>query len=108
VSDARDQNDDSVTIPQNKQDVVRQIAQEGADLYFARDEIRKEAMRAIPYAFGTLPIRSVGDVIAHGSQGLTGTLIVGSMDFAVSHLPSSKLKTGKRSPVFVLPLLERE
>lgn len=69
---------------------------------------QKEAMRAIPYAFGTLPIRFVGDVIAHGSQGLTGTLIVGSMDFAVSHLPSSKLKTGKRSPVFVCPLLERE
>lgn len=74
--DARDQNDDSVTIPQNKQDAVRQIAQEGADLYFARDEIKKEAIRAIPYAFGTLPIRSIGDVIAHGSQGLTGTLIV--------------------------------
>lgn len=73
---ARNQNDDTVPIPQEKQDAVRRIAQDGADLYFTRDEVRKKAMRAIPYAFGTLPIRSVGDVIAHGSQGLIGTLIV--------------------------------
>lgn len=74
--DARNENDDSVPLPQDKQDQVRRVAQDGADLYFAREDIRKAAMRAIPYAFGALPIRSVGDVISHGAKGLTGTLIV--------------------------------
>ncbi|MGE3916463.1 MAG: hypothetical protein AB7F78_12280 [Hyphomicrobiaceae bacterium] len=30
----------------------------------------------IPYAFGTLPIRPIGDNISHGPHGLVGTLIV--------------------------------
>ena len=106
MSDARDQNDDSVTIPQNKQDVVRQIAQEGANLYFARDEIRKEAMRAIPYAFGTLPIRSVGDVIAHGSQDRHAHRRVHG--FCGLSPSIFKIEDREKITCLRLPLLERE
>ncbi|WP_375459504.1 hypothetical protein [uncultured Enterovirga sp.] len=33
-------------------------------------------LKAIPYAFGALPIRVAGDLIGHASHGLSGTLVV--------------------------------
>ncbi|MEH3147512.1 MAG: hypothetical protein PGN34_19700 [Methylobacterium frigidaeris] len=44
---------------------------------FASDGARHaRAVRAIPYAFGALPVRSLGDVVSHGAHGLLGMLIV--------------------------------
>ena len=40
----------------------------------------QNVLRHIPYAFGALPIRSVGDIISHGVHGLIGTLIVEPKD----------------------------
>ena len=40
---------------------------------------------AIPYAFGTLPIRPVGDLISHGAHGLAGTLVVEPQGAVVAH-----------------------
>ena len=42
---------------------------------FVRFLAGKEA-ELVPYAFGTLPIRPIGDPISHGAHGLVGTLIV--------------------------------
>ena len=36
----------------------------------------KGAIKAIPYAYGALPIKSIGDPIGHGPHGLAGTLII--------------------------------
>ena len=74
--EARDGNDNPIAIPRDRQEPVRRIVQDGADGFFARDEIKQAVTRAIPYAFGALPIRSLGDVVSHGAQGLTGMLIV--------------------------------
>lgn len=56
----------------------------------------------VPYAFGALPIRPIGDSISHGAHGLVGTLIVepkGSTDAGDGRLklPEIKFETEKRA-----------
>lgn len=51
------------------------LIQEAVDERFA-GSAKSDVMRAIPYAFGALPIRATGDPISHGTSGLSGTLVV--------------------------------
>jgi hypothetical protein len=41
-----------------------------------RNTHNKEAVKYIPYAFGSLPIKSVGDMISHATHGLIGAINV--------------------------------
>lgn len=47
--------------------VIERVYQDGEAL---------DAVKKLPYAFGVLPIHSVGDIIGHDSHGLYGALIV--------------------------------
>lgn len=59
------------------------ILKDGRDLVqarlverFADPALADRIVRKIPYAFGVLPIRSVGDIVSHGAHGLLGTVVV--------------------------------
>lgn len=59
------------------------ILKDGRDLVqarlverFADPALADRIVRKIPYAFGALPIRSVGDIVSHGAHGLLGTVVV--------------------------------
>ncbi|WP_298960546.1 hypothetical protein [uncultured Methylobacterium sp.] len=47
-----------------------------AEAFATSEALYAGAVRAIPYAFGALPIRSLGDVVSHGAHGLLGVLVV--------------------------------
>ncbi|RVU13095.1 hypothetical protein EOE48_27195 [Methylobacterium oryzihabitans] len=51
-----------------------------AERFAQEPALYREAVRAIPYAFGALPIRSLGDVVSHGAHGLLGVLVVEAAD----------------------------
>lgn len=74
--DARDPGNNTIAISATSRGRLQEIAQRQLDTFFAGDAARKAVTRVIPYAFGALPIRSIGDVVSHGARGLIGTVVV--------------------------------
>ncbi len=52
------------------------FVQRALDAFFAEPGRADRVFVSIPYAFGALPIRSLGDIVSHGVHGLSGTLVV--------------------------------
>ena len=69
------ENDVDLTEAADRSAKIRPSLQAAVDEWFA-GSAKGAAMRAIPYAFGALPIRATGDPISHGTSGLSGTLVV--------------------------------
>lgn len=74
--DVVDSVNDPIAISGQVRGRLQEIVQRQLDSFFATEAVRKAVTRVIPYAFGTLPVRSIGDVVSHGTRGLIGTIVV--------------------------------